>query len=352
MSTSYRARRPAQWLIAFGLAMGWLVIAVQARGEDVVYLKPTTGGAVGSKVAGEVLDHSGQGLRITPAGGRERTIPARQVDRIVTKRSEEQQAGDELFARQDFREALVQYNRALEGDREPRAWVRRQLMAQIVWCQRNMGQTVAAGQHFLILADLDLQSPYFDALPLAWTELRPTDDVTTAAKEWLRSDRPVAALLGASLLVASDERASAIERLRQLSRDADPRIAWLAETQTWRASVDRAPAEELRHWSELIEASDEVLRAGPYFVLGSALAPKRPEDAALAFMKVPLLYPRERALSAASLLAAAKCLEALGRAEQAARLYREVISRYTGAPETVDAERRLQKLSNSPAKAP
>ena len=54
----------------------------------------------------------------------------------------EQQAGDEAFEKADYRRAIDRYRAALEGGHESRDWVRRQILAQIVWCQ----QTSASGK--------------------------------------------------------------------------------------------------------------------------------------------------------------------------------------------------------------
>jgi hypothetical protein len=184
----------------------------------------------------------------------------------------------------------------------------------------------------------------FDCIPLAWTSESPPPAAVRKAARWLEGTNPAAELIGASLLLASDTRASAAEHLKRLASDPDKRIAWLAETQLWRVAPDGAASAQLRHWAAAIDAGDPALAAGAYFLLGSALAEGAPEEAALVLMKVPILYEREDRLAAASLLAAGECLEKIGRPPQAAGLYRELAARHPRAPEASEARRRLASL--------
>ena len=71
------------------------------------------------------------------------------------------------------------------------------------------------------------------------------------------------------------------------------------------------------------------LRAGPYYVVGTARAQwQQPERAALAFLRVPILYPENRRLAASALRLAATALEQLDRPDEAAALQRELQTRY------------------------
>ena len=82
-------------------------------------------------------------------------------------------------------------------------------------------------------------------------------------------------------------------------------------------------------WSDEVETSPESVRAGPYFVLGRALAHhKQPAEAALDLLRVPILYPEDRPLAAAALLAAGRALEEDSQADAARRLYRELLAEY------------------------
>jgi TolA-binding protein len=86
------------------------------------------------------------------------------------------------------------------------------------------------------------------------------------------------------------------------------------------------------------------VRAGGYFVVGEALSRvNKPEDAALAYLHIPLVYNQQRVVAADALVAAAKEHEKLGRGEQAAGLYREVLSGYSRTAAADEARAWLEK---------
>jgi tetratricopeptide (TPR) repeat protein len=331
-----------------GALVASLLWQAASADDDVVYLKsPAPGGAVRT-LAGEVAEYTGRELTLRSAAGRQRTIPASQIERVETAYCAEQRAGDALFAKRDYRRALEEYRQALTASREPRDWVRRQILAQIVWCQRNLGQADQAGEYFLILLASDPYTRLFDCIPLAWTPDAPPPATTRKAAQWLDSKNPAAELIGASQLLATAAgEAAAIEHLKKLSADPDQRIAWLAQAQLWRTAVPAARTEQTHQWAAAIRTNDPALAGGAYFVLGSALLRHEPEEAALALLKVPILYERDDRLAAAALLAAGECLEKVGRGSQAAGLYRELAGRYPQAAQTAEARRRLASLERA-----
>ncbi len=273
-------------------------------------------------------------------------IGAADVDRVETTHSTEQQAGDELFARGDFRAALSRYRSALEASREPRQWMRRQILVQIVWCQRDLGEWDQAGEHFLILLASDPATDDFDCIPLVWTDAVPTAAVARKAEAWLDADQPAAVLMGASQLLTTERRAAVVAALKRLLSQPDRRIAWFAFAQLWRAGSTNATPQQWASFTAKIDTADESLRAGAYYTLGTALETEDPQAAALALLKVPLLYPREYDLSARSLLAAGRCLQADGRLGQAAGLYRELLDRFGESNAADEARRRLASLAS------
>jgi tetratricopeptide (TPR) repeat protein len=333
-------------LLMLAIAMGQAGIAAAAS-DDIVYFKDQPAeGPPRALVGYEVVDYTGRELLLKTPSGRDRKIPADEIGHVQTTLCPEQQAGDALFAKRDYRRALEEYRRALEASREPRDWVRRQILEQIVWCKKSLGQVEQAGEYFLVLLASDPYTRAFDCIPLAWTPQPPAADTERKAREWLKSKNPAAELIGASQLLTSDARAEAIKHLERLASDPDKRIAWLAQSQLWRTTAPDATPKQLQEWAAAIDASDPALRGGAYFVLGSALAPSAPEDAALALMKVPILHEREDRLAATALLAAGGCLEKLGRASQAGGLYRELAARHPQAAEAAEARRRLQSLAS------
>jgi tetratricopeptide (TPR) repeat protein len=314
-----------------------------AAAQDTVYLKARDEGATIPKWSGEILDFTGKELRMRPASGKERTFPSEQIARVTTTYTDAQKHGDELFAAQDYRAALAQYRIALGTTQERRPWVRRQIVAQAIWCLRAQGQTEPAGQMFLqILLAGDPNTPFFDCIPLAWTPGQPTADVERSATIWLAStDSPAAMLLGASHLLGTPQGPAAVDRLNRLTTHQDRRIAWLAQAQLWRSTLFQASEQQLLDYLKAIDDCPESLRAGPYFLIGTALARRRPQEAALALMNLPILFPRERRLAAAALLTSGEIMQRGGRDEDAARLYRELIDGYRGSPEAATAAGRL-----------
>jgi tetratricopeptide (TPR) repeat protein len=316
--------------------------------QDTVYLVPETSARSAQTLTGKVIDFTGRGLSLHLPNGRTQSIQPQRVDRVETTRSAEHAAGDELFRDGDFRQATAKYRAAVQGDREVRGWVRRQILAQTVWSQRASGAWDEAGETFLTLAARDRDTPYFDCIPLAWTAARPAPALESNARRWLDQSEPLAALLGSSHLLTTSHRAIALAKLEALSQNSDPRIAWLAEAQTWRAA-GTAARKERSAWRKRLEASPEALRAGPYYVFGLASVVDKPDEAALALLKIPILYPRERSLAAAALLTAGGCLERLERPAQAATLYREVVAGAGSLSEADEAQRRLQSLASAAA---
>ena len=91
-----------------------------------------------------------------------------------------------------------------------------------------------------------------------------------------------------------------------------------------------------------------AVRAGPFFVLGQTLLRMREfDEAALALLRIPILFPGEHELSADALLAAARALQQQQQLEEAAGLYREVVARFADTPAKGEAERQLQQLEPS-----
>lgn len=310
---------------------------------DVVHVAVGDNVRARTRLIGEVLDYTGQELTIRLSTGIERTFPADRVFLVETDRSAAHRAADELFEERKFSEALNRYLEAHAG--EPRGWVRRQLLARIVWCLRNLDRLAEAGQYFLMLCHDDPHTPYFDCIPLSWVPAEPPENLRRKSQQWLAAGSPLETLLGASHLMATAERPEALRRLSTLRFHNDRRIAALAKAQHWRSELAIATDARLREWAEAIESMPTDLRAGAWFLLGQARArAERPEQAALAYLRVPILYPRERTLAARCLVEAAGQLEKIGQPQEAMRLYREVLDTLPDSPSVSEARARLREL--------
>jgi TolA-binding protein len=83
-------------------------------------------------------------------------------------------------------------------------------------------------------------------------------------------------------------------------------------------------------------------QAAGWFVLGDCLARlNEPQAAALAYLKIPLLFRQQRTMAAEALLAAGKQLEKMGQTKEAARVYREVVRDFPGLAAAKEAQARL-----------
>jgi len=280
-----------------------------------------------TKVTGRIVDYRGGRLHLEMLGGHRKEIPSEQVLQIDTAYGPEKIEADRLLAAGRFPEALDLYDRARRN--ESRRWVQRQITARMVRCYGAIDRPDQAGSDFLGLILEDPQTPYFDCIPLAWISRQPSPQLEEAARAWLLRDEPAAVLLGASHLLGTSSRSEALRRLRNLTLGSDRQIAQLALAQTWRAEIATASVERIDAWDPLVEKLPESLAAGPYFVLGQArLRQQQWEPAALAMLRVAILYPDQRQLAAEALLEAGRALEMLDRKEESLRLYRELVKNY------------------------
>lgn len=315
--------RPLQLLIALVLLRH-----ASANGEDTVaYL----GGKENKQTirrTGTIEDYSGAGLVLVTTQGKKETIPLEKLVEFRTTATDEEQSGDRLKGEGKLKDAIAAYQKAKRA--EPRRWVVRRISNSLVDCLDAAGQIDQAGAEFLSLAASDPETPYFGSLPLAWRNPVPEGPAVTQANKWMASSgQPIAALLGASWLLAGPERAKAIGALKTLSSDLDPRIAHLAAAQLWRTQIVTATLADAQKWQQQIDRMPDELRAGPLLVLGDVYARlDQSDDALLAYLQIPLVNSQRQTLAAEGLTSAAKLLEQLQRPDDAARLYREREAKY------------------------
>jgi len=328
---------------AVALAAGlWCGSAAWA--QDTVTVLTDAG--VESRLAGRIVDYFGGELLLMLPGGRQRSIPSSRVLAIQTQYTASYTAAQEAFAAHRFDQALTLFRRGLEE--EPRRWVRRRTLAEMVWCYRALDRWAEAGATFLLLLQSDPQTPQFDCIPLAWTARQPSAALEQSARTWLAGPEPAKVLLGASHLLPTAARAQAQAQLARLAMGEDPHIALLAAAQQWRAHLPTATAAQLASWGRVVEQLPEHLRAGPSFVLGSAWLQQRDyQQAALWLLRVPILDPRHRTLGARALVDSGRALEQLGKAHEAGRLYAEVVRDYPEQTRAVaEARSRAEALQN------
>jgi hypothetical protein len=316
-----------------GFALLLLPAVVSPLSADVVAVAEAENSSQVITHTGTILDYTGRELRLRTASGTEWTFPAGRVRRVETQRQTAHDEGNKLLAERKPDAAIPRFRAALEA--EPRAWVKREILAQIVWSHRRLRQWEAAGTMFLKLAADDPTPRHFDCIPLVWRGADAVDAPSAAAEKWLAdSNNPVAVLLGASHLLVAGSPDAPLAALRRLARDRDGRIAGLADAQTWRVALAGATPDEIARRRTVVEKLSPPLRAGPYFILGQTLA--QHDDglrAMLAYLRLPIEHREHRELAAASLREAADLAQKLGYHEEVARLLEELARDYPDLPE-------------------
>ncbi|MCE9525474.1 MAG: tetratricopeptide repeat protein [Planctomycetales bacterium] len=292
---------------------------------------------------GEIVEYTGESLQLKSSSGRIENVPAARVVDIRTQWIPTHARGDALRAAGKLEEAINAYKQAKRD--EPRAWVRRKIMASLVACYAEISRFDFAGDEWLAIASSDPSTLYYNVAPVAWQPLPPNAELQSRATTWLNSKSPPAQVLGASWLLGGPQRSAAITVLEGLasSKTADPRVRSLAQIQLWRTKLVSAKLEDVQRWQTAVEQMPAEVRAGGYFVVGEGLARlNKPEGASLAFLRIPLVHTEQRMMAADALLAAGKQLETLKRSEEAVGLYREVLSGYSRTLAAGEAKAKLE----------
>lgn len=330
----------------FPILLAFAVLPSVAAAQDVITLAPRPDHPGRITLTGKVLDYTGALLTYENSLGAKQSVPGKQVLDIRSAWSAEQDAGNEAWRRRDYDAAAKKFQASYAA--ESRRWVRRLIMARLIAAEREQNRWEAAAEQFLVLLRDDPATPYFAAAPLAWTNIDVPPTLQTKAQRWL-DDRTsaTASLLGASYLLSTAARGDAVRRLRELTLDGDSRVALWAEAQLWRVDAVTADAGKIAGWERTIEKIPEPLRAGPYLTVGRAWSlRKEPERAALALMRVPILYgENEPRLAAEALWTAGQSLERLTRLQQAAGIYRELVRDFPQAVVAAPAQERLNELA-------
>lgn len=300
---------------------------------------------------GVIVDILGSELRLQMLSGKVDIIPIAKVKRIDASDDAAGQACEKLVQAGNFRQAILPLQKAISAESRP--WRQRQLRQQLVVCHHELGKIAAAGDEFLLLVASDPSTLAWNLAPLAWTTSQVSPDVESRAEKWLAArNNPAAQLLGASWLLPTAKRGTAIATLQALASNptpADPRVSAQAEMQLWRTKIVTAKPADITNWQQAIDQVPSEIRSGPLFILGDALAyTKQPEAAALAYLKIPLLYDSCRPLCAEALLAAARQEHVRGETTAAVRLLQELQKKYPLSPAAEEAKSDLKTWKVTP----
>lgn len=273
---------------------------------------------------------------------------------VATKKSE----ADAAFEKQDYttaRELYIRQREQYRGAEHVEQW--KKTTAQIVRCSTALDDAERAVEEYFVLCRVEPLTP-LDHIPLPWFT-NPSSTAqprTKTAEDWLdplqtKIRSPSATLLAAGVLTTSKDNAKRLRGLQVLrdisslsesdakvdSKDKNAelqrQVGQLANILLWKQQVPRLRSKnDLAPLRRQLEQLPESLRAGPCFLFGQAARQVgEHEDAVLAWMRVPILYPENRPLAAEALREAAKSLEKLGRVDQAEKLRHEADERTSGA---------------------
>jgi TolA-binding protein len=298
-------------------------------------------------ITGTIDDYTGERLSIRfPQEETVRTYPAAEVVAIKTPQVEAHDRGLKFLQEGRVEDAIRELESALKA--EPRAWVRREILALLVQCALRRGDYGSAGSRFLALLKSDSATRHFRIIPLVWSSERIAPAMLGDAKAWMEGTNEAARLIGASLLLDDPAQSlSARTALRELATSADRRIQSLAQFQAWRIESAAGAIGDLQivRWQERVDELDPDFRTGPSYLLGRAYAARHDyESAAAALLWLPLVDDHDFRLAARACLEAGIALTKIGQQGEAEGLFREVTTRFAETPAAQEAETLLKDL--------
>lgn len=328
-----------------GLVSGLLALLLlptaRVEADDLLRLRAGGNDQGFVEVTGTITDYTGRQVMVA-RGGREQGYPADRVIEITTNWPPGYDEGKQTLAEGDYPAAIEHFTRAAQGD--PRVWVRRLVMQQMMQAYAAQGDWLRAGDLLVSIAASDPTTAALTRAPLAWHTVEGVPHAR--AQQWLRDTGPVAQLLGASHALPGPLRGEATTVLEGLARSEDPRIAMLAQAQLWRTKLVTAGLSEVTQWEKQLSQSATPVGGGPWLVVGDAYAHRGEHDrAALAWLHAPIDFPDDISSAARGLLMAAQATAAAGHPGEQQKLLRELTSRY---PRTPPAQQGATMLQSAP----
>ena len=294
-----------------------------ADAQDVVFLKKS-GGDGEVKRKGRIVSWIGDVISIEGKTG-VKDFDTDRLIRIETAWHGGYEDGNRLLGQYRYDEAINQFNSALES--EPREWMQNIVFAKLVQCYLAKEDFGKAASHFLNVIDDDPQSRFRHLAPLVWTSSRPNTQQLKTGEALLDSAEPMVALMGASWLLKSNQKAN--QKMEKLARDFDPVIASLAKTQLWR--LDNVPLNEKRMAIRIqqVQAMPEKIRCGAWYLIADAQVKLKQEDEVIVnFMRIPINDPQQGGLAAAAIYQTAWLLKKTNRQQQSQALRNELKEKF------------------------
>ena len=341
-TNNQRIRRNAVWLPILALLLAPCDLAAQDR----ITIRDQRTGKI---TQFEAVVVAWDATRLVYAGNqRESSLPASRVVDVAYSRTETQSLADQQFESGQFLQAWQSYENAIaEG---PRDWVKVELLARQLRCALALGRSNEALSSFFAIQRATPQSRFFHLIPLTWGQNRPGGSMIQLYTDWLSSADESQKLIAASWLLMIDEP-SATKQLKDLSRSVDPRIAHLATAQLWRTESLSARVTDLNRWSSAIDRMPENLQAGARFQLALALKymnrgddKKLQDEAIVAMMQIPVLFPDQYQLAGDALLQANQMLVSNGRNSEASIVLTELKRNFAFSNAAVSLGARIENL--------
>lgn len=304
------------------------LFTVSSHADDRIVLQ-LEGNASRVGLSCQVVEYTGREITVLTRQGK-RAYPAAQVIEVKTTNTAPHEQGRKLFAEGRIAEARAQFEEALKA--EERGWVRREILSQLVRCALRAGDYGSAARRFLLIAQSDPDTIYFHLIPLMWAPRVLDPSLEAEARDWLTKPIPAARLLAASYLLNDPYQGQAAEtELKALRSSPSRPVQQMAQTQLWRLRLRTADVSvlEIQRWENQIEALPELLRGGPYYLLGQAhLTRGEYESAATALLWLPLVYDHDHFLAGRACFEAAVALQRIGQVQQSNTLFEEVATRF------------------------
>jgi len=312
-------------------------------GADVIYLKQPSSDAV-IPVPAVIDDFTGKIIQFR-VGTKVRQELKSNVVGIEHKFSEGFDRAQALFNSGNYEAAEVEWKKALTA--EPKPWVQREIRSWLIRSALRQDHWIDAANQFLAIVAEDPDTFHWETAPLVWTPftLRPDDRAT--ARAWLESDRSVARLVGASLLLKDETLGPAARQaLEALVFDPSTPVSDMAKAQLWRNRFEQPISDsEIASWRGHINHLPETLRGGPQYLLAAAYRRRGEFDRAAAeFLWVPLMYSQHEPTAARASLEAGESLLRAARRDDAVRVLKETAADYAWSPAAAEAKARLDEL--------
>ena len=302
----------------------------------------------GIRLSGVLLAWDDREVKIRLANGLEKTYPLSDVKDVQADYSQFHLTGNEMLAQHRYKDAITNFEYALDRERS-RPWAARRIEMSLLQAHQALGQLDQAGDLFLKIAARRSDVNVMALAPLVWYERSDLPQAVldanhAKARTWLVRDDPLPKLLACSWLIGStSDEEKVIPVLKQLEISTDPRVNGIARVQHWRIKARSAKPDDVTSLKKTLEKIPPGLRAGPKFVLGEAYRQAgQPAQAALEYLWVPFVYGKDNQLLAGQATwQAAQAAEAAQMTADAQKLYRLLIEKY---PKTTWAQKSKQRL--------